>query len=315
MHYDRVDVSGWRIIEEESVGASEKIWLRDPSDTRTVGPEGLWLFKPVTVHANGFRQTGDWSEAVVSQLAKRLEIPSAPIRLGERNGRPGTLSENVRPGELWEMHTGALWLHDHPDSDFGPRPSTARNRPTPGHTLVNIQLGLEGLMGPPQAGESASNLSAFDFFAGYLLLDAFVGNRDRHEQNWSILKHSLGRESPRLAALYDNEGCLGFNFDDENRQKKLSNPAKMERFRRGATAWRLDWGDRDAPTLTDAALTACSMASDEARSFWHARFDAMDLSAIQSILNSVPGMSDVGRSFASELLTTNLEGICHGLDN
>lgn len=35
---------------------------------------------------------------------------------------------------------------------------------------------------------SAAGFAAFDQFCGYLLLDALVANRDRHEENWAFCR-------------------------------------------------------------------------------------------------------------------------------
>lgn len=55
-----------------------------------------------------------------------------------------------------------------------------------GHTLTNIQRALRDLNPPPDQ-EELKHLAAYDVFCGYLVLDALVANRDRHDHNWAVL--------------------------------------------------------------------------------------------------------------------------------
>lgn len=38
-------------------------------------------------------------------------------------------------------------------------------------------------------------MTGFDVFVGYLLLDALVAKRDRHEQDWAVLRAWAGRKT------------------------------------------------------------------------------------------------------------------------
>ena len=46
-----------------------------------------------------------------------------------------------------------------------------------------IMRALTGCQTPPDCGV----LTAPEVFAGYLVLDAWVANQDRHDQNWAVL--------------------------------------------------------------------------------------------------------------------------------
>ena len=50
-------------------------------------------------------------------------------------------------------------------------------------------------------------VSALDVFVGYLLLDAWIGNTDRHHENWGFVlvgeANERGRLAPRMCSRAD----------------------------------------------------------------------------------------------------------------
>lgn len=311
MTLEPLDVSGWSVAVEEPIGANEKVWLTDPAGTSS-SPSSRWLFKPVTIHDNGHAQGGDWAELVASRVAVHLEVPSAQIRLAVRDGRRGTLSRNVRPGEEWSIYTGGLWLASRPKLEFAARGTSVRTSATPGYTLEAIRIALSDVGPPPGADGSLATAGAFDVFTGFLFLDALIANRDRHEQNWSVLRPSVGRGQARLAPAYDNEGSLGYNLTDERRLRFLADETMFAAYRRKGTAWRFDWEGEPTPTLTAAAQTALELADDRMRDHWRERISTFPLADLEIEIAGIPGMSDAQRTFAVNLIESNLKGICDG---
>lgn len=60
--------------------------------------------------------------------------------------------------------------------------------------------------------------TAWGAFVGYLVLDAIIGNTDRHQENWGVIVRS-GRR--KLAPTFDHASCLGFLLRDAERQNRL----------------------------------------------------------------------------------------------
>jgi len=310
VEFSRIDVSEWLVSDEEAVGANEKYWLRDP--IAPAEPANLWLFKPVTVHKNGHSQGGDWAELIAGELARVLTVPSAEIRLASRSGRDGTLSRNVRPSMEWDRHTGAIWMDSVRSIAYRARSSADKSAATSGYTLSAVATSLEGLGAPPQAADPVGAFDAFGVFAGYLVLDALISNRDRHEQNWSVLRHALGTEPARLAAAYDNEGGLGYNLTDEFRERVLAEPSRFAKFVSGGTAWRFDWQGRPLPTLTATAIEAVRMLPSDMSHYWREQVETLDEAIVQAIVDGVPGMAEAARRFAVNLVMANAKGIRDG---
>ena len=62
-------------------------------------------------------------------------------------------------------------------------------------------------------------LSAWEVFVGYLVLDALIGNTDRHEENWAVIVSESGRY---LAPTFDHASSLGFLLSDPQRLERMS---------------------------------------------------------------------------------------------
>lgn len=58
-------------------------------------------------------------------------------------------------------------------------------------------------------------------FAKILLLDAIIGNTDRHQDNWEIIHR--GHEEAYISPAFDNGTSLGYDILEENIPKKLLN--------------------------------------------------------------------------------------------
>jgi len=140
------------------------------------------------------REGQDWAEFVVARLAKLVSVPAAENKVAARGGQPGCLSRNLRP-DGWYIHSGAAALEE-----VDPRVDP-QSKDHPGHNQVNISSVLAGCGKPPEFS-GPPQFGAYDVFVGYLLLDAWVANQDRHEANWSILVSPEAER--RLAASYDH---------------------------------------------------------------------------------------------------------------
>lgn len=220
--FDVWDVSAWRVESEETAGGEEKAWLAEPHSDR------LWLFKPVTSHPGLDDQGEDWAEKVVAEIGNLLGVPCAQIVLAQRDERPGALSLDLRPAG-WEMHHGSVVM---PSVVSGYRQGALNPKGRPGHSIENIRRALEGVKAPPGSRVPAA-FNAFDVFSGYLMLDALVANRDRHDDNWAILRPLVGAGAAALAGSYDHAGSLGYNLQDTERSRRLIDGTVDQWVRKG----------------------------------------------------------------------------------
>ncbi|MEN6509642.1 MAG: HipA domain-containing protein [Smithella sp.] len=211
----------------EPMGSKKKFWLI-LQDSEEQQP---WLFKYAR------ENTGEhWAEKIASELASRIHIPAARTELAEIGGKAGILVESfipcewdarlknsVRLGELIhgnEVLAGCLDNYDK-HKQWGHKE----------HSWQNIHLCLQ---------RSLNNIDqAMEQFAGFLILDALIGNTDRHHENWgliSIFSSSNQMDSSdkiSMAPSYDHASSLGRELTDQKRNFYL-NSSRMEDYVRKA---------------------------------------------------------------------------------
>lgn len=285
-------MSAWPLLGGEPDGLSEHPWLERPGD------EQPWLFKPVEIK-DGHQQGEDWAEKLTSVIGTLLGVPCAEIELAVRDGQEGLASRDVKP-RGWDIQPGAALL-DGLVADY-----ESRTKYREGHTLANIELALRDMSPPPGHGDLAG-FTAFDVFCGYLVMDALVANRDRHDHNWAILIPPAP-DLPCLAASFDHASSLGFSLRDGARLKMLSE-GRVEHWAKRGTAWRFEHHPpaSSVETLTDLAVRALASASSAARRFWVDGVGRLRMQDLVPVVDAIGAMSQAASTFALELLRINQE--------
>ena len=192
-----VEVAG--PANEEKMGTKHKFWCQP------VGEDGLWLFK--------YPRPGSgehWAEKIAAELAGSLDIRHAVVELATADGKPGSISKSFASGGRVLLHGNELLArimeYDkdkwHGQSD---------------HSLGNIFRVLQAVFRDRRAAEIAKRQ-----FASYLVLDALIGNTDRHHQNWGLLveRTPKGRRG-FLAPTFDHASSLGRDISDKARTRRL----------------------------------------------------------------------------------------------
>lgn len=288
--FQRVDASDWALLGPETAGARGHSWLATPET------EEAWLFKPVVVHGNR-RQGEDWAEKVVAEIAQVMGVPHAQIELASRRGSLGCLSRDLKP-RGWEIQPGSALLSGLIDG------YESHQKGRRGHSLANVRTVLSGIGPPPQAKGTVSE-SAFDFFVGYLVLDALVANRDRHDDNWSILRPDSGDDC--LCGSYDHASSLGFNLLDHERVRRLRDGTLPNWAARG-TAVKFEHDPNAGPaSLVEHARRALTMCSARAAAHWLTMASAVTREVVAQVFASLPDVSDPVTNFGTALVIHNRE--------
>lgn len=290
------DVSDWVAVQEEPGGADPKTWLSPPDDPAAGSRPDLWLFKPAKAGRaklkgggeRGFWKHDDLSELLVHRLASEVGIPTAEVRLVSRDGTPGSVSRDVRPRDR-ELQSGDTML-----SDFDGYLSCAgdeRPKNRIGHSLDNIWRLLDGVRGPGGTGEALAVL------AGYLVLDAWVANTDRHAINWAVLPEPTRAQPNKLAPSFDHGRAFGPGIPDEQLTEQ-----DVPRYCHRGRAGRFENGH--GTTLVELARDAVSRAG-EGGFQWIEALRVVEPQRVRAIVDAVPGMSDARRRFTLEVLGEN----------
>lgn len=291
--FDDIDVSAWQIEHVEALGRKRKMWLLDPDDD-------AWLFKQTTEnsHSDGTRywKGDDWAEVVVSAVAGKMGIPAATYRLAHLDelgsSLPGVISRKMVNDDE-SLIEGNILLEE-----VGVRAASVRDRT--GYTLQNVQRSLEEVA--PPVGDSG--MTSWDWFVGFVVLDALVGNTDRHQQNWAVIQDS----TRRLAPTFDHASSLGFLLDDQTRVDRLR--TEDTGFSVGTYAAKASSKFEGNPSTLAIAESALEMVEPTVRDHWIAHVEGIQ--SLDRILAEVPAsrISPAAISFAAAVFQANRTQLC-----
>jgi hypothetical protein len=219
-------------------------------------------------------------------LLRRNLALSVQLNDGERVR--GSISRDIRP-DGWVLSAGASRLEEFDDS--------FDTETCQGHSVEAIHAALEGLGGPPET--PYESWPAFDVFAGYLMLDAWIVNTDRHPANWALVQAPGGLT--RLAHSFDHGGGLGSGYGEPLHERVLAEGVDAW-CRRGKAA---RFPDSGPTTLVELALQAPVAARPMARGHWMTQMSQVSAQACNDIVKAVPDLSGATRRFVAEVLAVN----------
>jgi len=283
----------------EPLGSKPKFWFTDEGQER-------FLFKADD------RGTGeDWAEVVASRLCRRLGLPHVEYELAEEwnEGRfvlPGVVCANMSPPPSSLVLGNQLLLERDPDY---PKEQRFKVRK---YTIDAVTSIVETLALPDASwfpNPPPEVRSALDVFVGYVMLDAWIANQDRHHENWAAIRRS---DELRLAPTFDHGAALARNLTDAERQNRLATNDRqrtIEAFaRRARSAF---YADEDAvkPLATIDAFRRFASKNPVGTKYWIDRLTGIATDAIRDMLEEVPPqrMSPATREFTLKLLTANRE--------
>ena len=272
------------IFEPEDMGAKPKFWYRSEDSSAN------WLFK----HPRP--DTGEhWAEKIAAEVAGLLGVSCARVELATYKGDRGTISESFDIPKHTLFHGNQIMVEIYADYEV-----SARFRQSQ-HTLANIWRALETQF-PADRVEAAMRQ-----FAGYLTLDALIGNVDRHHENWGVQRSLEHISEISLAPSFDHASSLGRELTDTRRERLLSENAVGRYSERGRGGIYRSENERRGPSPLELARR---VASDYPAHFSPAlrRLRSWDESVLSDIVRRVPTdwMSETARKFATALMLYNL---------
>jgi len=143
-----------------------------------------------------------------------LGLPAAELKLAEYEDADrdlrGTLSKSFVPANATLVHGNELLTEVDPDYDEQQWYGQSE------HRVDRIFDVLE--MRDVRAPLGSTYDDASEVMAGYLVLDGWIANVDRHHENWGILQFP---DFDRLAPTYDHASSLGRLLSDAKRLRIL----------------------------------------------------------------------------------------------
>ncbi|MEO8905394.1 MAG: HipA-like protein [Polyangiaceae bacterium] len=289
---------GMTAENREPLGSKKKLWFRDQSSSRP-----RLLFK--------YNRSGtgeDWSEKISAELAALLGLPHSLVELATFEGERGAALVDFTENDRFAL------VHGNEVLEFvDPAYPKEHRFGAVSHTPGAVLSALAGLgVGLPETNRAfpAAIADAPDLFVGYLMLDVWIGNTDRHHENWGVLRP---REPPHqsliLAPSFDHASSLGRELNDASRRAP-GNPqhgTPVERYAKRAWSgfYASDGSERRLTTLE--AFTQAAHVRPLAAQAWLGRLQGLAQATVEDAVESVPdaNMGPTAKAFACALLGCN----------
>lgn len=284
-----IDVSEDAAESEEAMGSRFKFWFNHPN-------LGKCLFKQVR-----FNTGEDWSEKVAAELADLLGLPHANYELATWRTYNGVICANFLLEKTVLVHGNDILAGLVSGYPRGQTYSLSQ------HTLnvVIEALRLHGLRLPIEWTPPQGITEAVSVFVGYLLLDAWISNGDRHHENWGFVI-KLPEGIPHLAPTYDHAACLGRELLDVKRQNYLQSQTVKSYVEKSRSAMYRDSSDRK-PMLTFDLFQAIAKQYPRSAKIWLDQLAKVPMQDVESIFRQIPEhrISPVAVDFSLKMLEIN----------
>ena len=286
--YPIISVKQEWVSEAEDMGSKDKFWYLQATDE-----QGHWLFKYPRAG------TGEhWAEKIAAEVANLLAIPHARVELAVFGEDRGSATESFAQRGQELVHGNQMLAGVVQGYDLGRRFYQSS------HTLANIWQVMDRVFLEPEAAERAKLR-----FVDYVVLDALIGNTDRHHENWGILRRQ--RDDPWegfVAPSFDHASSLGRELQDRHRERILAEGRIGEYVGRGRGAIYWSEEDRHGP----GPLELVRRAAGEYSSLLGpalTRLGELDGRSVEDLVRRVPSdwMSPLAKKFAIALMCHNLE--------
>lgn len=280
----------------EQLGTKYKFWYRDVVGRRCLFKEG----RPGTGE--------NWAEKVCCEICYLLGIPHCHYELAVWKDHKGVVTPSFVP-KGGRLVFGNELLGKHVPDYQGERRVRAHK-----HTLsrvMAVMLGTSGVGMPIEYVPPGEIKSVAGVFLGYLMLDALVGNQDRHDENWGLILSPNGGIT--LTPTFDHASSLGRNEQDEIRVERMTTSdhgRSVERYVERARSALYGRVDERALTTLEAFDEAARLPEvRDAKRYWLSRLAAVRVSDFRVILDNIPSteISGPAKDFAFRMLEINRE--------
>jgi hypothetical protein len=296
-HIFEVFLKDYQSSEAESLGTKEKFWFKHQNIT--------YLYKksrPNTIE--------DCSEKIAAELSVLMGLPHAGCELAMFEDRNGIVSRSFISENYRLVHGNEILANICLDYQ--------KNKHLPSqHTLTNIFKAIRDFsVKSPLDGKLPNGIvQAIDVFIGYLILDALIGNSDRHHENWGYISNG---DKNYLAPNYDLASSLGRELQDSEREARLKTKDKgysIEAYAKKCTSciYELENGK---PAKVFDLVSSLAHTYPDVTKIWLLKLAEITDNDISVILQRLPDdrISPTASEFALGMLKIN-KGRLLGLSN
>ena len=273
----------------EYLGSKRKGWFT----YKFKGKDTRILFK------QGRSGSGEnWAEKVAAELARLLGLPHAIYELAYLSkDDPCVISPNfLEAGEELKLGNELIEGFDK-DQRF-------KNTK---HTLDAILNAMHqnSVQLPQTLKQNPAITKANDLIIGYLCLDAWIGNTDRHAENWGIIIKN--NKINVLAPTFDHASSLGRNEPDARRTERLTTKdtgRNVQKYVHGAMVPVYDQGGHQLNTIS--LIKECRKYDPHVTDHWIEKIIQItnEDQKIKEVLSRMPEefISEPAKAFAMAIL-------------
>ena len=292
-HYFVVPVS-LPAREMENRGSRRKYWV--------LGQDGEtdWLLK--------FPRPGTgehWAEKVAAEIGGLIGVSTARVELARVGDDLATVCQSFVTGDDRSVTT---WFHGSEFLDLVIAEYDILNvRPNRRHNVKNIISCVLEL-----TGFGGLNPMRWDWIlrdlASYVLLDALIGNTDRHHENW-MMAYTIdaGNVEFSVAPSFDHASSLGRELQDGRRERYLDSPSGvLDYLKRGRGGVFVDQNRSRAPSPLRLAQLIGRWKPEIGRS-WAELLNPVPSEEFRAIIERVPDefISTAAKEFAYQVVITS----------
>ena len=281
--YPIMEVSLEWALDDEDMGTKRKFWYEWRS------PNEKWLFKYPRP------DTGEhWAEKIAAEIARLLDIPHARVELATCHEQRGSATKSFRREKQKLIHGNQLLRVFVAGYDPG------KTFHQSSHTIENIWSVMDDIFADTRSAQRSKVR-----VAEYLVLDALIGNTDRHHENWGVLAEILDNQlRGTVAPSFDHASSLGRELQDTYRDRLLAEHRVDNYVEKGQGAIFRSAEDRHGPSPLQLVRYGFKSYRE---SFLPAlrKIENLDRNAVRETVHRVPGewMSCSERRFAIEMMT------------
>lgn len=175
------------------------------------------------------------------------------------------------------------------------------------HDKENYKYSYEDIMQMLYDNSKLTNVhETVEMFWKIYIIDALLGNFDRHGSNWGFLKKN---NAYTLAPVFDNGSCLFPNqTDQEEMEKIIHSPEETDKRIFTFPTSQIKLNNKKSSYYD----VIHSLAFKECNSALIAVYEQMDMKKIGDLINNTPFISDTHKNFYLHMLTSRYEKILKG---
>ena len=316
--------------------AGSKFWIFVPDEQILPHERNLWLLKFPRPN------TGEhWAEKIAAEVGKLIGVECAPVELANCDGDLVTICESFDPDNWYELYEYVVDEKEMMDDEYLVPDDVVCGTDVEGidiegsifipgseilaskidgydtspevrfrqrdHNVRNIIEAVKETISGEDDQPRQDLTDVLTSLASYALLDALIGNMDRHHENWMI-KDEISNGLRRFSAApsFDHASSLGRELENERRIRILDSGGILSYLMRGHGGVFAEGERKRAPSPLETARYVSQHWPTYTQPALQRIRETPD-SEFRTVIDRVPAefMGDIAKEFAYQIIVTS----------